>query len=264
MVRAIDTHVHVYFAPDTADQVSAERPPSDDAVQKLLDDSRLHHIGVVVIASEDFEDARAQNDALLAFTATDPRLFPIASVHPRHGEQGLDEIRRVAEAGAKMIKIHQNTQDFDLEDPGVADVIAAATDAGLPVLLEGTMVMDPNTVGKVLMLAISHPESRLVMAHMGGIDFRQMKTFAMLEEYPWWPRNIWYDISWTVSAVADSPLREEFVWMVRQLGVDRVMFGSDFPMATPESALSALETLGLDADELDAVSYGTAAELLDL
>jgi hypothetical protein len=41
--------------------------------------------------------------------------------------------------------------------------------------------------------------------------------------------NIYFDISGTVVLAADSPIEEEFVWTILNVGVDRILLGSDYP-----------------------------------
>jgi predicted TIM-barrel fold metal-dependent hydrolase len=46
------------------------------------------------------------------------------------------------------------------------------------------------------------------------------------------------------------------------MGVDRVLFGSDYPVVDPGGALEAVAALGFTAEEQRAILYGNAAELL--
>ncbi len=212
----------------------------------------------------DMKATRKQNDQLFDLVANHPRLIPVPSVHPLDGDAALAEMERVKAKGAKMLKIHQNTQGFDLADPAVANLVKKAAELDLPVLLEGTLTMDPKTVSKVLMLAMYNPKAKIVMAHMAGSDFRQLVMLSMLAKYPWWPNNVYYDLSATVSLLAGSPDREMFEWTVRALGVNRVMFGSDFPLEDPGNALAHFDQFDFSEEERRALLQGTAQELFGL
>jgi hypothetical protein len=39
--------------------------------------------------------------------------------------------------------------------------------------------------------------------------------------------NIYFDISAIMVLVADSPIEDEFVWTMRNIGMDRLLLGSD-------------------------------------
>ncbi|MCY1055655.1 amidohydrolase family protein [Nannocystis sp. SCPEA4] len=64
---------------------------------------------------------------------------------------------------------------------------------------------------------------------------------------------------------ARSPCKEQLVYVIRKIGVDRVLFGSDFPFVrTPTEAIDDVESLGLTADEERMIFYENAAALLQL
>lgn len=260
----VDMHVHVSFDAEQARGIHASRPPTPEAVRALLRDPAIDRLGAVVIAPRGAAATAALNDALLEFVRSDPRLFAIASVHPLDGDAALAEVTRLAGLGVHMIKLHQNTQRFDLDAPEVGAVVARAAEVGIAVMFEGSTTLDPKTIGKLVMLAASHPTARLVVAHMGFSEFRQTSVFVALREYPWWTNNVYFDCSATVPYYVDSPVEAELVWTIRALGVDRMMFGSDFPVYTPTDALDALTRLGLSDDELRAITSTTARELLQL
>lgn len=108
------------------------------------------------------------------------------------------------------------------------------------------------------------PNPPAPVPHIGFTQFSDLLVFKELEAYPWSPRNVWYDVSATASLFADSAYEEELVWTVRKLGVDRVMFGSDFPIHTTSTALVDVERLGFTPDEERAILHDTAAALLGL
>ena len=68
----------------------------------------------------------------------------------------------------------------------------------------------------------------------------------------------------TVAVVADSPIVDEFVWTIRNVGIEHVLFGSDYPQYSLAANLAALERLPLTEDEKKAIRIGNAARLLGL
>ncbi len=46
--------------------------------------------------------------------------------------------------------------------------------------------------------------------------------------FPYYTRNLWFDLSATAHFFADSPYEEQLVWVARQIGTDRLLFGSDW------------------------------------
>jgi predicted TIM-barrel fold metal-dependent hydrolase len=65
-----------------------------------------------------------------------------------------------------------------------------------------------------------------------------------------------------VVLAADSPIEAEFVWTLRNVGVDHVLLGSDYPQLSLAQTLDALDRLGLDEAEKAKIRYGNAHRLL--
>ena len=258
----IDPHVHVLFDPGQAAAMNEAQPPTPEAVLALVDADPRLTVGAMVMARGAPADVEAQNDQLLAFAGKHERIFPIASINPHNGEDALLELERLAEAGVRWIKLHPNTQKFDVGDPEVAAVVAGAGAHGLVVTFDASMVLDADQLGKFVMLAASNPDTTIVLAHMGMARFDEMIALKLFESYPWWNRNVWLELSVTNVVYADSPREEELRWLVRQVGVDRTLFASDFPFATPAQAIDATERLGFEPTELELLFEVNAAKLL--
>jgi predicted TIM-barrel fold metal-dependent hydrolase len=62
--------------------------------------------------------------------------------------------------------------------------------------------------------------------------------------------------------LAGSPFAEQFAWVLRKVGLDRVVYGSDYPLDDPVQALAAVRSLGFSDAELAAVMHDNAAALL--
>jgi len=67
-----------------------------------------------------------------------------------------------------------------------------------------------------------------------------------------------------VTLAADSPIEEEFVWTMRNVGIDYLLLGSDFPQLTLPQTLRALDRLGLSKSEKAKIRFGNASRLLRL
>ena len=207
---------------------------------------------------------RAGNDGILALAARHPSLLPVATVHPYDGEPAVVEVRRVAARGARLLKIHPHTQKFDAADPRVLAVVRAAGEAGLVVLMDNAGIV-PSDNEKLFNLALSAPKTKFIFAHMGAMGFRfwnLLKAARTAEGL--FGDNIYFDISATVTLAADSPIEEEFVWTMRNVGIDHILLGSDYPQFSLAQNAAALDRLGLTAGERAAIRYGNACKLFGL
>jgi predicted TIM-barrel fold metal-dependent hydrolase len=95
---------------------------------------------------------------------------------------------------------------------------------------------------------------RLIAAHFGG--------FQVLDEAEQWSvgTDVHLETSWPPSM---GTLRVERVTsIIRRHGADRVVFGSDWPMADPATEIAATKALGLTSEEDSAILGGNLARLL--
>ncbi len=75
------------------------------------------------------------------------------------------------------------------------------------------------------------------------MDFPKLVMYEILANGEWWPRKVSVDISGTVRLLAGSPFAEQFTWMLRKMGIGRVLFGSDYPVYGPGEAIEAVAAL---------------------
>lgn len=207
---------------------------------------------------------RASNDASWTLAAKHPEMLPIATVHPYDGQAAIDEVGRVARTGYKVLKIHAHTQKFDPADPRVLAVVRRAGEVGLTVLMDNAGIT-PGEHEKLFNLALAAPKTRFIFAHLGGMGFRFWNILGAAKTAPGlFGDNIWFDISATVVLVAGSPIQDEFVWTMRNVGTDHLLLGSDYPQFTLRQTLAAFDKLPLTPAEKAAIRYGNAQKLFGL
>lgn len=259
----IDIHAHIALTGE--DAINSRHAVGAAGLMAAVGRDGVVRAGAIVIARRD-ETARTaeRNDAVLA--AADESggfLVPVVSVHPHDGAAALTELDRVAGLGARVVKLHPNTQSFDVADDEVAAVARRAGERGMAVLFDAYSPFDANQVGKFLTLAIAAAQTKLILAHFNGPRFAELLAFEVVARYPWWPGNVYHDLSATAELLADGPYAEHLRWVVRKVGVDRVLYGSDWPLCDPAAALAAVRSLGFTAEEERQILHDTAAALLD-
>jgi uncharacterized protein len=259
----IDAHVHPMLPGESPILGTSHTAEEYLRITKGLD---LRFAAAFVMAPRaDIPGTRALNNKVLALGHEPASKFlPVCSVHPSDGPEALLELDRVAKMGARALKLHPNTQQFDVADPTVRAVVSRATEHRLPVVFDGYSPFDANQPGKFVRLAIEVPEARLILAHAHGPQFPSLMVYDVLAHYPWWRRNVWIDLSVTAPLLAQGPFSEQFVWVCRKVGSDRLLFGSDYPIYEPKTTLEALTSYGLSKPELSAILYDNAAGLFGL
>ncbi|MCR6701651.1 MAG: amidohydrolase family protein [Dokdonella sp.] len=204
---------------------------------------------------------RAGNDGVIALAARHPTVLPIATVHPYDGAAAIDELARVAAAGVKVLKLHAHTQRFDVADPRVAALVRKAGTLGITVLLDNANIL-PGDSEKLFNLVVAVPQTRFILAHIGGLNFRFWNVLALARTADGFAmKNLYFDVSATVIVVAGSPLADEFVWTLRNVGIDQVLLGSDYPQISLASTVNALDRLPLTDEEKARIRVGNARKL---
>jgi uncharacterized protein len=204
------------------------------------------------------EDVRKRNDALIALAKKHSEALAIATVHPYDGQAALDELARIADRGVKVLKIHAHTQKFDVADPRVLALVRKAGELSLVVLMDNANIL-PGDSEKLFNLAVQAPKTTFVFAHIGGSNFRFWNILKLARTADGFGmENVYFDISGTVLLAADSPIEEEFIWTLRNVGIDKVILGSDYPQISLKRTMDAFEKIDLNEEEKARIREGNA------
>lgn len=206
-------------------------------------------------------DIRRRNDAQIALAEKHLNVLPIATVHPYDGEAALNELARVAARGVKVLKLHAHTQKFDVADPRVLALVKKAGELDVIVLMDNANIL-PGDSEKLFNLAVQAPETKFVFAHIGGLNFRFWNILALARTADGFGmENVYFDISGTLLLAADSPIEQEFIWTLRNVSIDHIILGSDYPQITLARTMDALERLDLTEEEKAKIRAGNARKL---
>lgn len=256
--KVFDAHVHLW--------------QGEASLQEYLDQAkaasgvRVERIGAIhggnhMARHGKIAETRAHNDELLALAGKHPELMPIATVHPYDGEHAEAELQRLAGLGVRAIKLHPHTQGFDPADPRVLATCRRAGELGLVVLMDNANVVGGDSQA-LFNLALRAPKTHFVFNHLGGLDFRFWNILPLAHTAKGLvANNIHFDVSATIVLAADSPIEDEFVWTLRNVGVDNVLLGSDFPQLSLDRTLEALEKLDLSEEEKRRIRWENAERI---
>ena len=194
-------------------------------------------------------------------------LIPFASVDP-HRPNAVAEARRlIADYGVKGFKFHPNIQAFYPNDREVYPLYEAIAEAGLPALFHTghSGVGSGLPGGGGVRLKYSNP------MHVDdvAVDFPEMPIVLAHPSFPWQDeaisvalhkRQVYIDLSgWS-----PKYFPEQLVRYANTLLSDRVLFGSDYPMITPDRWLADFEQAGFRDEVKPLVLKRNAARLLGL
>ena len=215
-------------------------------------------------SAEAIERLRRRNAWTCAVARTHEQLVPYLSLDPSMGEDGaLAELTVRVEEGARGIKLHPANQRYFPSDQRLWPVYEEAQRLGLPVISHSGLHFDARLPAYASPTAFQEmleafPRLTVVLAHLGHgfLD----DSFTMAARYP----TLFFDCSYVVEGSADPPLisDQDAVAIFRRLGVDRVLFGSDWPWGHPLRDAQRVSRLPLSEDEKRLVLAGNARRVL--
>ncbi|WFE54708.1 amidohydrolase family protein [Micromonospora sp. WMMD1155] len=195
-------------------------------------------------------------------------LIPFGSVDPRTGEAALDLATRLIEdEGVRGFKFHPTVQGFDPSHDEYAPLWGLLERAGVPALFHtGQTGIGAGTPGGYgLRLGLSNP----ILLDPIAADFPDLQIIMAHPSVPWQDEalsvathkhNTWIDLSgWS-----PKYFPAELVRYANSVLKRRVLFGTDYPLLTPDRWLRDVQTTDLKPDVLPGILKDNAARLLGL
>jgi len=281
-VVAIDVHTHAERSTrQPEDPVNAEviaaaaryfgATPNLPTAQDVADYYRERSMLAVMFTIDDeagMGRRRIANEELLEVAAANPDvLIPFASVDPHKGKLGVIEARRMIAAGVHGFKFHPNTQAFWPNDRSFYPLYEVIAEAGLIALFHSgqTGIGAGMPGGGGVRLKYSNPMSVDDVA----ADFPELKIILAHPSFPWQEEalavathkpNVYIDLSgWSPKYFPDILVR-----YTNTLLRDKMLFGSDFPLLTPDRWLRDFAELPIRDEVRPLVLKENAARLLGL
>jgi uncharacterized protein len=184
------------------------------------------------------------------------RFVGFGSVHA--GLSPEENVASLRDNGLLAAKIHPLFQGYGLDDPGLLATLEQL-EGEFAVIIHVGAGKDPATnrgCTPQLLAALveTFPRLDVIACHFGGyrmIDEARDTVIGL---------PVYVDTSWppTVSALGRDRLRA----LIEEHGPERVLFGSDWPMASQAGEVAVIRALGLTDDRVAAILGGNAERLL--
>jgi uncharacterized protein len=242
----------------TADDVAAYYRERNMAAVIFTVDARTQTGRPAVPNEEILEVAAANSDVLI----------PFASIDPGRGVRGVQEARRlIREYDVRGFKFHPNIQAFFPNDRAAYPLYEAIAEAGLPALFHTghSGIGSGLPGGGGIRLKYSNP----MCVDDVAVDFPELTIVLAHPSFPWQDeaisvalhkRQVYIDLSgWS-----PKYFPPQLVQYANTLLSDRVLFGSDYPMITPDRWLADFEQAGFRDEVRPKILKENAARLLGL
>jgi predicted TIM-barrel fold metal-dependent hydrolase len=277
---AIDVHTHAWksaLAVDDAPTESQEAmgryfryQPQHATVPEMAEMYRKLKMAFVVFTVDSLRQKKKitnEEIAELAHQHADVAI-PFASVNPHRGTEGVRLARKlIKEYGVKGFKFHPSEQDFFPNDRLAYPLYEAIAEAKLPALFHTgqTGVGAGTPGGGGIRLKYSNP----MLLDDVAADFPEMPIVLAHPSFPWQEEalsvathkpQVYIDLSgWSPKYF--PPILVQYA---NTLLKDKIMFGSDYPVISPERWLADFETLKIKPEVRPLILKTNAARLLKL
>ncbi len=248
----VDAHVHLV------------RWAGEESTRRLVESARENGIGRLVASClgldgyEHYISADGMvsaNDYTLRAMEEFPReIVGLCYACPAHLDRSLREIERCVEKGPMAgIKLWI---DARATDSRVGVIAREAVRLDVPILQHAFYKTSGNyqfesTPADVAALAVSHPGLRIHMAHLFGAGWRGIADIASCG-------NVWVDTS------GSDPEAGRLQYALRELGHERILFGSDAPGRGFPVQLGKIDDVRMEESWRGAILRGNAARLYGL
>ena len=268
MPEVIDAHVHLF--PEKLFQAVWDwfdehgwpiryRLPTPEILNFLFGHGVGHVVGLQYAHKPGMADDL--NSLMTGWMAEFPRLVGLATCFP--GETDAPGIlQRAFNDGLRGVKLHIHVQGFNMNAPELGAIYRTCIEHGRPLLMHAGrepkspayrhdpyQLCSADRVEKILQ---EFPDLRLCVPHM-GMD--ECDIYArLIERYD----NLWLDTTMALS----NYFTEATVPDIRELRLDRIMYGSDFPNIPYawDRELKCIQNIGLKTADLARVMGGNARQ----
>lgn len=252
-------HAHIFPEKVAAKAVAATgnyygiQMTRSGTVDDLLDSGRRIGVNKYIVHSSAtiFRQVQPINDFVCSVQSSHPELIGFATLHP-----GLADVRgevdRIISIGLKGVKLHPDFQNFNIDDEDMMPIYEAI-EGRLPVLIHmGDVNSNASSPLRLARILDKFPGLVVIAAHFGGYQMWNLSTEHLIG------KRLYMDTSSSLAFI--SPAKA--VDMIRKHGVDKMLFGSDYPMWDHKEEFERFLRLELTEEERRAILFNNTERLL--
>jgi predicted TIM-barrel fold metal-dependent hydrolase len=275
-LTAIDVHVHLeHTGGATTADTAAKQYFGDSGVPReaaaMAEYYRARRMAFVVFTVDETLSGmpRLTNDDVLAFAAANPDIaLPFVSINPRRGAEGVREARRLVATGrVRGLKLHPPIQEFSPDDRLAYPLYEVFAEARLPVLFHtghsGIGTGMPGGGGIRLKYGNPMPIDDV------AVDFPEMPIVLAHPSFPWQDEAISIclhkpEVYIDLSGWSPKYFPPTLVQYANTLLRHKVLFGSDYPLLSPDRWLTDFEKLPIRDEVRPLILKQNAVKLFGL
>jgi uncharacterized protein len=275
-IVAFDVHVHIeHEGRDTATDQATKKYFGDSGADRnpeaLAEYYRSRKMACVVFSVDESLTGRpvVSNDRVAEFAARNSDVaIAFASLNPHRGKAAVDEARRLVASGAvRGLKLHPPLQEFFPNDKMAYPLYEVFAEARLPVLFHtghsGIGTGMPGGGGVRLKYGQPMPIDDV------AVDFPDMPIILAHPSFPWQEEAISIclhkpEVYIDLSGWSPKYFPPILVQYANTLLKEKILFGSDYPLITPDRWMADFEKTGIREEVRPLILKKNAVKLFGL
>lgn len=262
-MKIIDIHTHIY-PDDIAQKATASvkafyggiGDPAMDGTEGLLlsrgQSAGIERYVILPVAIRP-DRVRGINDYIQKKAQENDCYIPFGTVHAEM-DGLMDEVERLLALGVKGIKMHPDSQRFDIDDPRLYPMYEAMI-GKIPVMLHmGDPNYDYSHPSKLRHVLDLFPKLDVIAAHFGGYSMPETACELLKDT------SCVMDISSSVMFMKPGEPER----YINLYGAERIAFGSDYPMFDPAQEVENFLRMKLTDAQKEQIAHKTAERILKL
>lgn len=168
---------------------------------------------------------------------------------PKDEDKSVKQLTKaINEQSLKGLKLYPGVQGFTAADPEILPLIRKTVELDVPILIHSypwpVGYFHHNLPEHIDVLKKSEPDTTIIIGHMGYQRFMDLLALAPVP-------GVYVETSGTLSMIAELYGIEFLTRFIRKIGVDNVVYGSDWvaPGSTMKGALGIIEKMDLTKEE---------------
>lgn len=280
-IYIVDGHVHTFSSESVSEKIISSfnrlyditfENPGNGTIEDVL--ANMEDSGIDNTIMANFAPPRildANNRWNLEMAELHSSLTALVSFHPEMEGCVPRLLEEYVEMGARGIKLHPMAQNFSPAHEGMHELYESCAELGFPIVfhcgrVSNARVNDFADLDSILPVVEEYDRIPFVLTHMadGNVD----NVLRLAKDHP----HVYFDTSIVITGFPPIQQVNEPSWLndgevadiLREIGAERVVFGSDYPWGSPSHDLERILGLPLDWADKQKILGGNAVKLFRL
>lgn len=257
--KIVDVHAHAFDekiaikATENLHSYYGIEPAADGRLVHLIESAKENNIDKLIVCATATKYTQVEMINNYVSSLIDENTIGLGTLHPDF-DNIEGEIERIIDLGLSGLKLHPIFQNFKIDEDKALKMFEKVGDK-LPILIHmGDKNSDFTSPERLSRVMKRFPEITFIGAHLGGYsEWESAKKYLI-------GQNLYLDTSSSVRFMEPEEARE----IIRLHGVDKILFGTDYPLSNHKYEIECMEKLKLTKREYEKIYWKNAYKLFKI